>query len=412
MSWSIGFIEYGTKWRHLRHKFHMNFHPAAAKTYEPHEQRAAHQLLRSLLSNPDGHAQHLRHMAGQTILSIAYGIDVLPENDPYVASAEAVVKAVVLAASKEALLFDSIPWLRRIPAWLPGAGLKRKALQAYPIVAASIEIPYNEVKAALVAGSAAPSVATSMISELDEDSKPEDVWASKVVPGNMYIAGADTTLSVLQTFMLAMLRYPKVQRKAQAEIDKLVGNSRLPDFSDQDGLPYVDAVLKEALRWHPVLPLGMPIPHRTTQNDIYNGYFIPAGATVIGNTWWDFIFNPSCRVILMFLRAIFHDPEAFPEPDKFIPERWLSHDAPRFPDQAFGFGRRECPGRFMARASVWASIVGILAAFDLTPVEGDPPDEEYSSGMVSYVKPFVCHIRPRSEVAAALVEATANMPIE
>ncbi|KAI0258893.1 cytochrome P450 [Gloeopeniophorella convolvens] len=381
MSWGIGFLGYGTKWRYLRHKFHMNFHPAAAKTYEPLEQRAAHQLLRSLLSNPDGHAQHLRHMAGQTILSIAYGINVLPENDPYVASGEAVADAVILAASKEAILFDSIPWLRRIPAWFPGAGLKRKALQAYPIVAASIETPYNEVKAALATGSAAPSVAASMISELDENSKPEDVWASKVVPGNMYIGGTDTTVSTLQTFMLAMLRYPEVQRKAQAEIDKVVGKSRLPDFSDQDALPYVNAVLKEALRWHPVFPLGMcvisayelvyygcisAIPHGTTQNDTYNGYFIPAGAIVIGNTW-----------------AIFHDPEAFPEPDKFIPERWLSHDSPRFPDQAFGFGRRECPGRFMAQASVWASIVGILAAFDLTPVKGDPPDEEYSSGLVS-----------------------------
>ncbi|KAI0259753.1 cytochrome P450 [Gloeopeniophorella convolvens] len=98
----------------------------------------------------------------------------------------------------------------------------------------------------------------------------------------MYMTGSDTTVSVLQTFILAMLKYPEVQREAQAEIDNVVGNSRLPDFSDQDSLPYVNAVLKEALRWHPVLPLA--IPHRTTQPHTYNGYFIPVGATVIGNT--------------------------------------------------------------------------------------------------------------------------------
>ena len=53
-----------------------------------------------------------------------------------------------------------------------------------------------------------------------------------------------------------MTMYPEVQRKAQAEIDQIVGNSRLPDFSDEAALPYVQAVLKEALRWHPVTPLG------------------------------------------------------------------------------------------------------------------------------------------------------------
>jgi len=57
-----------------------------------------------------------------------------------------------------------------------------------------------------------------------------------------------------------MILYPEVQRKAQTEIDQVVGNSRLPDFSDQDVLPYVQAVLKEVLRWHPVLPLGVFSP--------------------------------------------------------------------------------------------------------------------------------------------------------
>ena len=53
-----------------------------------------------------------------------------------------------------------------------------------------------------------------------------------------------------------MTLYPDVQRKAQAEIDQIVGNSRLPDFSDEGALPYVQAVLKEALRWRPAGPLG------------------------------------------------------------------------------------------------------------------------------------------------------------
>jgi cytochrome P450 len=82
-----------------------------------------------------------------------------------------------------------------------------------------------------------------------------------------------------------------------------------------------------------------------------------------------------------------HDPAVFPEPDRFHPERWLSPDAPAFPNQAFGFGARQCPGRFLARASIWSNIVGILAAFDITPTEDGLPEEAYSSGFASCVAP-------------------------
>jgi cytochrome P450 len=72
----------------------------------------------------------------------------------------------------------------------------------------------------------------------------------------------------METFILAMTLYPEVQRKAQAEIDRVIGSSRLPDYSDQDELPYVDAVLKEVLRWHPVTPLGMSLVSMRSQRQL------------------------------------------------------------------------------------------------------------------------------------------------
>jgi cytochrome P450 len=94
-----------------------------------------------------------------------------------------------------------------------------------------------------------------------------------------------------------MLIYPDVQAKAHEEVDRIVKQGRLPDFSDE--LPYVRALVKECLRWNPVIPLGMTnipnatlclqvsagLPHRVTEDDVSLGYHIPKGSIVIGNAW-------------------------------------------------------------------------------------------------------------------------------
>jgi cytochrome P450 len=73
----------------------------------------------------------------------------------------------------------------------------------------------------------------------------------------MYIGGADTTVSALSTFILAMLANPTAQKKAQAEIDSLTGGRYLPSFEDEASLPYVSALVKEVIRWENVTPFGM-----------------------------------------------------------------------------------------------------------------------------------------------------------
>jgi cytochrome P450 len=72
----------------------------------------------------------------------------------------------------------------------------------------------------------------------------------------LYLAGADTTVAAVISFFLAMLIYPDVQHKAQAEIDRVVGKDRLPEMDDASQLPYVQGVVNECLRWLPVTPLG------------------------------------------------------------------------------------------------------------------------------------------------------------
>ena len=77
--------------------------------------------------------------------------------------------------------------------------------------------------------------------------------------------------------------YPNTQKRAQAELDAFVGADRLPDFSDRDNLPYVNALIREALRWIPALPLGLS--HSTIEDDEFGGYFIPAGTVLLPNSW-------------------------------------------------------------------------------------------------------------------------------
>ena len=156
--------------------------------------------------------------------------------------------------------------------------------------------------------------------------------------------------------MLAMLAFPEVQRRAQAEIDDVVGRDRLPTFADSPRLPYVHAIIKEVLRWRPILPFG--IPHAATEEDWYEGMYIPKGTLCISNLW-------HCN----------HDRAVFGEDaDEFRPERHLDEHGESLPGHVetyqaghvgFGFGRRICVGKDMAMDSLFIETVRMLWATKL-----------------------------------------------
>lgn len=81
-----------------------------------------------------------------------------------------------------------------------------------------------------------------------------------------------------------MALYPDVQRRAQDEIERVLGPGRLPKMADRSRLPYINAVVKEVLRWHPVGPMG--VPHMSTEDDIWGDYFIPKGSIIMPNIWY------------------------------------------------------------------------------------------------------------------------------
>jgi len=195
---------------------------------------------------------------------------------------------------------------------------------------------------------------------------------------------------------MAMALYPDVQKKAQEELDKVIGN-RLPEFNDRPNLPYVNGMVKESLRWQLVAPLA--IPHMASEADEYNGYYIPKGTIVIGNSWWVRL-HPSVRSSIQVpLRSILHDPETYKDPFVYNPDRFLKdgeiNRTVRDPMvAAFGYGKRICPGRFMAENSLFIFICHILAVYNVQPGLGDDGKEleikpEMTSGLLSWVLPLL-----------------------
>lgn len=399
--WGLAFRRYGGPWRDSRRVLRQEFGPDVVSRYRPVEEKATHELLKNILQAPERVLDHFRHMAGAEIMEIAYGIDVLPNDDPYVLTAEHAVESISETTNAGSYLVDVIPLLRYVPEWVPGARFQKEARIWKKSVMDMLYRPFNVVKERMANGNARECATSSLLdSPMYKEAKDRDYIEDiiRAAVGSMYTGGADTTVSALGSFALAMVLYPEVQVKAQREIDEVCGD-RLPSFSDYTTLPYIDAIVKEALRWHPVVPID--VPHRSSADDIYNGYYLPKDTLVVANTW-----------------AILHDNEAYPDPLRFNPDRFLKDGKidlnVRDPMvAAFGFGRRTCPGRFMAYESMWIAIASVLATFNFNKAKdeyGNPitPPEAYVEGFLCYPKPFACSITPRSQEHRALIEAVTE----
>ncbi|KAI0677671.1 CyP450 monooxygenase [Trametes maxima] len=393
--WDFALEGYTSRWRAQRRAFHQLFYANAIEAYRPTQLREVHRLLRKLVTTPDGFVGHIHHYFGASIMGIVYGLEIADDDDKYLDIARRALDVFNDFMVPGRYIVESLHFLRHLPSWFPGAGFKRKAAEGRHVVLALRNVPFDAVEEQLAKGIAQPCIVTALLekqSHLRGEEATEWGKLARDISALAYITGADTTFSSVVAFFLAMVNYPDVQSQAQAELDAVVGSSRLPDFEERPDLPYINAVVKECMRWHVVVPLG--VPHRTIADTVYNGYFVPRGTVVISNSW-----------------GLSRDPQEYPDPEEFRPERFLGSNPAKDPmAYVFGSGRRICAGRHFADASLFIIVASVLHTLRI-----EAPMDEYDKPvrvkpkmstdmLLSYPEPFKCCITARSTETEALLQ--------
>nr|BED43025.1 cytochrome P450 monooxygenase [Trametes versicolor] len=390
LDWIFVFQNYGPHWRKYRRALQQAFVSEAITRYFPVQLQTTRDLLRALLATPANFSAHIKFSFAATILRIVYGLDVTPGDEAYYTLVERLATVTNDIATPGQFLVEAFPSLQRLPAWFPGARFKRVAA-AWRAESISIRDQlYASAKDAMGSRGVNESIITRLTDDGAEETLVRDVTAT------IYSSGADTTNAAVHAFVLAMAMYPDVQRKAQAELDRVVGPDRLPDFTDRAHLPYVSALVKEVLRWHVIAPVGGA--HRSAADDEFRGFHIPSGALVIPNLW-----------------AMSRDPTHYPDPERLDPERFLLNGQlnPDVRDPTtfvFGFGRRICPGRIFAESSLFITCASILHALDVSaPLDASGAlrtlEMKAASLAVAHPEPFECRIVARSPHMAELVRS-------
>jgi cytochrome P450 len=370
----------GEAWRAFRAFAHSVAMPAAAANYAPMQREEAVRMARDLVKQPEEYQTWLVRYSASVATRLAYGTTLYTGKEETCVRIQQVNRHLERVGSPGAYLVDAFPILMWLPEWL--APFKREGNRLHKEEYGLFKELVDDVRRRVDEGD--PSVEGCFTERWLQDREKyapamSDDHAYYVL-GTIFEAASETTAGAMQSFFLAMILHPEVFRKLSAEVDEVVGDERLPTFDDMENLPYLRACVKETLRWKPVTAGGLP--HQLTErDDFYEGYLIPKGS-VIHNVQW----------------AIHQDEELYPEPDKYLPERWLEPRWPTYKEpltvypnltnySSFGFGRRICPGHHIAERSLYIETALIAWVGTLEEKPGFKPSQwEYTTGFNTHPK--------------------------
>ncbi|KAI0454974.1 cytochrome P450 [Xylaria acuta] len=374
----LAFMPYGAKWRNAR-KTTMDFlKNSEVDKLLPLQHAESVQLIRDILHNPERWHDYSTRMFGAVIMASVFGIrgtDISPEGKIMTFFDVQAEWAAVIAQGGAPPL-EIFPFFQYVPDFLtPWKGWKQKLENIKQRQNKLYHDLVSEARTRIANGKGQNSFAAAVLRNNDKTEYSGEEL--DYLLGFMMEAGSDTTASAFQTFTLALATHPDLQAQLQEEVDRVFGPTVMPSASaSSDELPLVRACFYELLRWRPSLP--MAIPHATTQDDVYEGMFIPANTTIIMNSW-----------------AVNHDPDEYENPDTFDPSRFLKHPLglkstlntmDKVPDESiedtatsygfrrrnygFGAGRRVCAGQRMAENSMMMTMAKLVWSFDVVAARG------------------------------------------
>ncbi|KAJ7723810.1 cytochrome P450 [Mycena metata] len=393
----LALSQYGDRVRKERRIFHKFFGTQASiQKFAPLLSSEIHKALRNMVSNPGNVLEEIPRMTSTITLKIAYGYQLQdgPGMDPYWKMFKTAGDNFVHSTTPAAFLVDTIPALRYWPEWLPGGGFHTTAKLWSRQLHTTINTGLEYVKRQMAAGTAKASVTSNLLEENNHDN-----YLIKWAAASVEVGGSDTTAAQIKAFFLAMILYPEVQANAQEELDKVIGNDRVPELSDRSQLPYLDALCKETFRWHVAAPISLP--HRAREDFVYQRdetsrpMLIPKNSLIIANIW-----------------KMTHDPQRYADPMTFNPSRFIAtggKEAEQDPVRiCFGHGRRVCPGRHLGDATLFMVCSAVLAVFNISKVHKNgvivEPKLGQTSTTVSHPLPFECRVEPRNHRALALIQ--------
>ncbi|EJT98961.1 cytochrome P450 [Dacryopinax primogenitus] len=273
------------------------------------EERELRKATLYMLNVPGDSTKALRRAMSAIVFYVAYGYNIETDGDAFVNRITDYMKVYQRLLRPADFLVDILPPLKHLPEGFPGAGFKRTASKWRKSKEDIHNVPFEQVKCDMASGNAMPSFTQHLLEEMPEQKGTNKYTEEciKLAASSIYTGGNDNNTSSVQSMMAAILLFPQVQDKAQAELDRVIGRDRLPSVKDLDDLPYCGAIVQEILRWQPPTPFALP--HALDRDEEFQGYILPKGATIMANVW-----------------AMTRNPTSYPSPEEFIPERHLSTD--------------------------------------------------------------------------------------
>ncbi|KDQ54621.1 hypothetical protein JAAARDRAFT_135284 [Jaapia argillacea MUCL 33604] len=388
-------MPYGPTLRRHRAIFQQLLQTKSIGAYEIYQDAGSVKLLHDILTQPDDTFMNVHRFSASLIFQLTYGRR-LEGDDKDLKAVLRVLENFVREITPGSHLVDALPILDILPDLL--APWRVKALKAHEEEMKLYFRLAKEVKTKMDTGG---SNAECFLAHIWEEQEKLDIDEKEIayVGGTAFEAGTGTTADSILWFLAAALLFPDPIHRAQQEIDAIVGD-RMPTFADFKDMPYCAALVKEIFRWCPSIP-GMP--HASDRDDNFQGYRVDKGTVIMPNIW-----------------GMHHDEEKF-DPSRYLCSENSDPEALSFEGLVdghylFGFGRRICPGRYLASKSVWLAVTRILWAFSILPVvdiDGKPilPDmSKCSGGVTNTPDEFPVRLVCRSEERANTVrQATENI---